>query len=679
MKTYSFKNSIIASTAIIFLVSLTIIVWYNANSRMNEEIKFAFEESELISEKLTHDIKISIDYTFDVLRVQNENISVTKSKLDRDAVNDILKTSLKNNPGFFGTYTLWEPNAFDGKDNQFVNQTGHDNTGRFIPYWTRTSSTEFLLEALLDYEVEGIGDYYQRPKKSNKECIIDPYFYPVGGKEILIISAVSPIIIAGKFQGITGVDYELAFMQNIAMDLQSKIFNAKSQIEIFSNQGIVVATTKTPESIGKSLQELKFDNAAGMVNEIQRGASGSEIIGDYLVITKSFSFGKTDYPWQVRISVPYSEIIKEGRQAVINSIIAGVFLLVVGLLIIFALVNKLTKPLTRLVEQTNKVAQGDLTVTIEITRNDEIGLLAHSMQKMVDNLKDIMGNIIDGADNISAASQQMNSTSQQLSQGANESASSVEEVSSTMEEMASNIEQNSQNSSHTEQISLKAYEGMLEVAKRAEQAVEANRTISDKIKIINEIAFQTNILALNAAVEAARAGEHGRGFAVVAAEVRKLAERSKVAADDIVSLSVKSLDLAEGAGKKMMEIMPGLEKTTKMVQEISAASSEQTNGANQINGAIQQMNTITQQNASASEELASSAEELNGQAEQLKELVSFFRVESAKSSVHSKKVETAKKALTQKQQQASLKTATKKAGGFKLHLKDDDDKSYENF
>jgi methyl-accepting chemotaxis protein len=312
-------------------------------------------------------------------------------------------------------------------------------------------------------------------------------------------------------------------------------------------------------------------------------------------------------------------------------------------------------------------------------RNDEIGLLAHSMQKMVDNLKDIIGNIIAGADNISAASQQMSSTSQQLSQGANESASSVEEVSSTMEEMASNIEQNSQNSSHTEQISLTAYDGMLEVAKRAEQAVEANRTIADKIKIINDIAFQTNILALNAAVEAARAGEHGRGFAVVAAEVRKLAERSKVAADDIVSLSVKSLDLAEGAGKKMMEIMPGLAKTTKMIQEISAASSEQTNGANQINGAIQQMNTITQQNASASEELASGAEELNGQAEQLKDLVSFFRVESAKSSVHFKKVETAKKGVTLKQQQAPLKTVSKKTSGFEFHLKDHNDKSYENF
>ena len=156
--------------------------------------------------------------------------------------------------------------------------------------------------------------------------------------------------------------------------------------------------------------------------------------------------------------------------------------------------------------------------------------------------------------------------------------------------------------------------------------MEANRTIADKIKVINDIAFQTNILALNAAVEAARAGEYGRGFAVVAAEVRKLAEKSKIAADEIVALSMKSYELARGAEQKMKEIMPEIEKTTRMVQEISAASSEQNNGANQINLAFQALNSITQQNASASEELSTGAEQLANQAEQLKDLISFFKV-----------------------------------------------------
>ena len=183
---------------------------------------------------------------------------------------------------------------------------------------------------------------------------------------------------------------------------------------------------------------------------------------------------------------------------------------------------------------------------------------------------------------------------------------------------------------------------MQDVAEKSQNAVEANKNIANKITIINDIAFQTNILALNAAVEAARAGEHGRGFAVVAAEVRKLAERSKLAAEEIVGLAQKSLDLSQGAGVVMSETMPKIDNTTKLVQEISAASLEQNNGATQVNNAIQQLNNVTQQNAAASEELATSSEELSSQAIQLKEIISFFNTGNNKSQFKqaSKKTQT---------------------------------------
>ncbi len=293
---------------------------------------------------------------------------------------------------------------------------------------------------------------------------------------------------------------------------------------------------------------------------------------------------------------------------------------------LFLYIRKLlTVPLEKSISQVKEVADGNLTVETEQSSSEnELGILTNALYFQANKLKSIIGDITNGADNMVGASVQVSSTSQQLSQGANEQASSIEEVSSTMEQISANIEQNTQNAQQTEKVSGKAYNSIKEVAEKSQKAVEANKEIAEKITIINDIAFQTNILALNAAVEAARAGEHGKGFAVVAAEVRKLAERSKVAAEEIVGLAQSGLKLSEEAGQVMRSTIPEIENTSKLIQEISAASMEQNNGAAQVNNAIQQLNSVTQQNAAASEQLATSAEELSSQAEQLKETISFF-------------------------------------------------------
>ncbi len=309
------------------------------------------------------------------------------------------------------------------------------------------------------------------------------------------------------------------------------------------------------------------------------------------------------------------------------SVVLNILALIVAIFFVFVLVKLIAKPLIKGVDFATELSKGNLNAKLNIEQKDEVGLLAQSLQEMSQKLKDIIGNIVWGAEGINSASGQLSSTSQSLSQGANEQASSVEEVSATMEQMTANIEQNSQNALVTEKISISTNEGLKQVAENASKSIEANRVIANKIKIINDIAFQTNILALNAAVEAARAGEQGKGFAVVAAEVRKLAENSKKAADEIIHLSLTSLKMAESAGEQMMQLMPEIEKNTRMVQEIASSSNEQKNGSVQISNALQQLNTITQQNAASSEELSSSAEELASQAEQLKELVSFFKID----------------------------------------------------
>jgi methyl-accepting chemotaxis protein len=300
----------------------------------------------------------------------------------------------------------------------------------------------------------------------------------------------------------------------------------------------------------------------------------------------------------------------------------------------------LKKPLNKIISNINELSEGVLNTQIDkalTEREDEIGTLSASTTKLATQLTNVVSQISSSANQLSSASEELNGSAQELSMGANQQASSVEEVSSSMEEMAANIDQNNDNAQQTSQLADQTYNKITKVEAASQKSVEAVRNIADKISIITDIAFQTNLLALNAAVEAARAGEQGRGFAVVAAEVRKLAERSRIAADEINQISKDSLHLTEESGALLKEIIPDINKTAKLIEEIAASSAEQRNGSAQINSAIQQLNSVTQQNASASEELSSSAEELNAQSEMLIEAISFFQIEN-KSTGYGRKV-----------------------------------------
>jgi len=273
-----------------------------------------------------------------------------------------------------------------------------------------------------------------------------------------------------------------------------------------------------------------------------------------------------------------------------------------------------------------QISNGDLTVSPKpLSEKDVLGT---ALEQMVERLRGVVADAISAAENVSAGSQELSASSEQVSQGATEQAASAEEASASMEEMASNIKQNADNAAQTEKIARQSAKDAEASGEAVSRAVDAMRTIAQKIGIVQEIARQTDLLALNAAVEAARAGEHGKGFAVVASEVRKLAERSQSAAAEISAMSGDTVKAAQEAGDMLGRLVPDIRKTAELVSEISSACREQDIGAAQINEAIQQLDKVTQQNAGASEQMSATSEELASQAEELQTSIAFFKVDT---------------------------------------------------
>lgn len=545
-------------------------------------------------------------------------------EIRRNVIQNAIKKTLEQNPNFLCVWGVFELNSVDNQDFKHINKPGSTNKGRFCPSYYRDGDEINEETEILDDDELIQEDYFLKPKENGHETILEPYFYSYddnSADSVFETTVALPVIKDNKFLGVIGIDFKLEKYKELT-DSFTPLKTGYSFL--LSSEGTVVSHPDKTK-VGSKVTDLKgFGDIQTFQDNLTKKENFTSLIVtgkiEQLAIGIPVKVGKTGSMWWLISVANQKQILQPVKNLKSYLALIG-FLCILVLAVILAFitfrvsnsVNKIKKEISL---ATTNILNGKLnTITNKTGIENEFLPILTNLDNITISISEIVAGVRNTASEINSFASRLHNTFEQLSLKLKEQASSTDTISSSLEEISASVELNSENASNTNKIAILTFKRIEDVNKSASQAMELTHKIADKIKIVDEIAFQTNLLALNAAVEAARAGEAGKGFSVVAAEVKKLAEKSKISAHEIIDLVDKSTLQNDQSVKLLVDLIPEINNTSNMLLEITASTKEQELSSELINNSVQQLLKITNDNNLLIEEVGSRAETLARQSD----------------------------------------------------------------